>query len=139
MKKTGNLELFNLESTEPLILKPLNERLHAGGYGAFPSAALDFPDESIDFLKLLVKDPVTTFPGRISGDSLKDLGIVTTAANELMSIIHNSKLRMPICLNAKMAERFLNDEPIEEFTFPAYDPKLVAENLEPHKIPNTLF
>lgn len=76
MKRTGNLELFNLESTDPLILKPLNESLKAGGYGAFPSAALDFPDESIDFLKLLVKDPVTTFPGRISGDSLKDLGIM---------------------------------------------------------------
>lgn len=75
MEKRGNLELFNLENMEPLILKPLNERLHAGGYGAFPSAALDFPDESIDFLKLLVKDPVTTFPGRISGDSLKDLGV----------------------------------------------------------------
>ncbi|UKB81193.1 hypothetical protein [Chryseobacterium sp. MEBOG07] len=61
MKTIGNLELFTLESKEPVALTPLEERLHAGGYGLFPSAALDFPDESIDFLKLLVKDPVTAF------------------------------------------------------------------------------
>lgn len=67
------------------------------------------------------------------------VGVVTTAANELMSIIHNSKLRMPICLDAKMADRFLKDEPIENFTFPHYDPNLFAENLEPEKMPNTLF
>lgn len=66
-------------------------------------------------------------------------GLVTTEANELMSIVHNSKLRMPICLDVKMADRFLNDEPIEEFIFPNYDPQLVAENLEPEKMPNTLF
>ncbi|MCJ8153261.1 hypothetical protein MKJ01_05730 [Chryseobacterium sp. SSA4.19] len=70
------LELFILESVDPIILQPVREKLLAGGYTAFPSAALDFPDEGIDFLKLLVKDPVTTFPGRISGDSLKDIGIL---------------------------------------------------------------
>ncbi|KPE52487.1 hypothetical protein [Chryseobacterium indologenes] len=47
-------------NTDAVVLTPLEERLHAGGYSAFPSAALDFTDESIDFLKLLVKDPVTT-------------------------------------------------------------------------------
>ncbi|HAO26726.1 MAG TPA: hypothetical protein DCQ68_01690 [Chryseobacterium indologenes] len=63
------------------------------------------------------------------------VGIVTTVANELMSLIHNSKLRMPICLDARMADRFLKDEPIEEFVFPTFDPDLVAVNLEPHKLP----
>lgn len=72
----GNLEIFKLENAEPLILTPLNESLKAGGYGSFPSAALDFPDDSIDFLRLLVNDPITTFPGRISGDSLKDIGVL---------------------------------------------------------------
>lgn len=68
------------------------------------------------------------------------VGIVTTAANELMSMVHNSKMRMPICLDARMADRFLKDEPIEEFIYPAYDPALVAINLEPHKLPPpTLF
>lgn len=66
-------------------------------------------------------------------------GLVTTVANDLMSVVHNSKLRMPICLDVGMADKFLNDEPIEEFVFPAYDPRLIAVNLEPNKIPLTLF
>lgn len=56
-------------------------------------------------------------------------GLVTTISNSLMSIVHNSKLRMPLCLDARMADKFLNDESIEEFTFPTFDPKLVAVNL----------
>lgn len=66
-------------------------------------------------------------------------GLVTTASNELMSVIHNSKLRMPLCMDQRTAEKFLDDEPIESFTFPGYDPRLVAVNLEPEKMPNTLF
>lgn len=67
------------------------------------------------------------------------VGMVTTVANKLMSVIHNSKMRMPICMDASMADEFLNDKPIEDFVFPQYDPKLVAVNLEPHKMPFTLF
>lgn len=66
-------------------------------------------------------------------------GLVTTAANELMSIVHNSKLRMVIAMDARTADRFLKDDPIESFTYPEFDPQLVAVNLEPHKIPQTLF
>lgn len=66
-------------------------------------------------------------------------GLVTTVANDLMSVVHNSKLRMPLCMDAKAADRFLNDEPIEDFTFPNYDPNLVGVNLEPQKIQQTLF
>jgi len=71
------LDIYKLESLRPIVLAPVREKLLAGGYTAFPSAALDFPDDGIDFLRLLVKDPVTTFPGRISGESLKDIGILT--------------------------------------------------------------
>lgn len=69
-------------------------------------------------------------------------GLVTTVANELMSVVHNSKLRMPVCLDAKAADRFLNDGEISEFEFPNFDPDLIAVNLEPEKMPNnnvTLF
>lgn len=65
-------------------------------------------------------------------------GVVTTQANELMTAIHNSKHRMPICLNSEMAHRFLNEEPIENFTYPAFNPDLTADNLEPEKMPLTL-
>lgn len=66
-------------------------------------------------------------------------GLLTTVANDLMSIVHNSKLRMPLCMDARTALEFLDDLPIENFTFPNYDPQLVAENLEPDKVPLTLF
>lgn len=76
MKTIGNLELFNFKDKKPLVLPTLQERLCAGGYGAFPSAALDFPDKEIDFFSLLVSDKDTVFPGRVSGDSLKDIGVL---------------------------------------------------------------
>lgn len=66
-------------------------------------------------------------------------GLVTTVSNSLMSVVHNSKLRMPLCLDARMADKFLNDKPIEEFTFPTFDPKLVAVNLEPGKFLKPYF
>lgn len=69
------LELFKLDSIDPVILQPVREKLLAGGFNAFPSAASDFPDSGIDFVKLLVKDIECTFPGRISGHSLNDLGV----------------------------------------------------------------
>jgi len=54
--------------------------------------------------------------------------IVTTEANELMAEIHNTKHRMPILLNKQNQFRWLDDIPLEEFTFPNYDPVLDANN-----------
>lgn len=53
----------------------------------------------------------------------------TTAANELMSEIHNTKHRMPILLNEKIQYSWLDDRPVEEFCFPHMDPELDAKNL----------
>lgn len=66
-------------------------------------------------------------------------GILTTNSNELMSEIHNTKLRMPISLTPKQAKLFLESSTLQEFFFPSLDPQLSALNLEPEKIPNTLF
>ena len=49
----------------------MSEGISAG----FPSPAQDFMDLSIDLNKVLIKNPSTTFYGRISGNSMKDLGI----------------------------------------------------------------
>lgn len=59
-----------------------------------------------------------------------------------MSVVHNSKLRISVCLDAIAVDRFLNDREIYEFEFPNFDPDLIAVNLEPEKMPNnnvTLF
>ena len=70
------------------------------------------------------------------GDNVS-FGILTTDTNELMAKIHNSKMRMPICLTEKQAEKFLKDDSLETFEFPYLDPKLEAVNLEPEKSKNT--
>src|SRR5690554_3855287 len=41
----------------------------------FPSPADDFLDINIDLNKHLIKNPSTTFYGRVKGDSMKDAGI----------------------------------------------------------------
>lgn len=41
----------------------------------FPSPAQDFIDTAIDLNKELIKNPSSTFFGRVAGDSMKDAGI----------------------------------------------------------------
>lgn len=51
--------------------------------------------------------------------------IITTAANELMQYVHNTKMRMPIVLHKKEETYWLQNEPIANFAFP-YQANLVA-------------
>lgn len=69
-------------------------------------------------------------------DGSLGFGLVTTLPNPVQAEIHN---RMIITLDGKMGRAFLNQEPIEVFQFPNYSPDLEYINLEPEKIPNTLF
>lgn len=73
MKKT--LEIFKISNEENFIIPILPAKVKAGGYGSFESPALDFPDDSIDLLKLLIKDKETVFFGRVTGSSLSGIGI----------------------------------------------------------------
>lgn len=71
LHKSENITFYSV-STESEIELPLI----AGGIKAgFPSPAADFADASIDLNKTIIKHPATTFYGRVSGDSMKDLGI----------------------------------------------------------------
>lgn len=60
--------------------------------------------------------------------SYRTYSILTTQANHLMSEIHNTKKRMPVCLNRTMDIDWLEGRPLQEFAFPNYDPQLVAED-----------
>ena len=71
----SKIELFKLEYEEKLIIPLLPAKVKAGGYGSFESPALDFPEDSIDLLKLLIKDKETTFFARVTGDSLNGIGV----------------------------------------------------------------
>ena len=71
----SQIELFKLENEEKLIIPLLPAKVKAGGYGSFESPALDFPEDTIDLLKLLIKDKETTFFARVTGDSLNGIGV----------------------------------------------------------------
>lgn len=61
-----------------------------------------------------------------TGNRYKNYSIITTAANKLMSEIHNIKKRMPVCLDRKMDREWLGGRSLEEFAYPNYDPYLIA-------------
>ena len=71
----SKIELFKLESDENIAISVLPAKVKAGGYGSFESPALDFPEDTIDLLKLLIKDKETTFFAKVTGDSLIGIGI----------------------------------------------------------------
>ncbi|WP_332032777.1 SOS response-associated peptidase [Kaistella sp.] len=64
-----------------------------------------------------------------TGKQLRTYSIVTTDANELMSVIHNNKKRMPVCLHKDVHERWLEGRPFSEFAFPNYEAELVASEV----------
>lgn len=76
---------------------------------------------------------------RTNANGKISFGVLTTNSNELMSDIHNSKLRMPVCLTEIQANQFLQKDELKQFIYPNLNPKLFATILEPEKIPNTLF
>lgn len=72
----------------------------------------------------------------IYSDGSLGFGLVTTLPNPVQAEIHN---RMIITLDARSGRAFLEEEPIEKFQFPQYSPDLQYINLEPEKVPDTLF
>lgn len=71
----SKIELFKLESDDNITIPVLPAKVKAGGYGSFESPALDFPEDTIDLLKLLIKDRETTFFARVTGESLIGIGV----------------------------------------------------------------
>ncbi|MES2836437.1 MAG: translesion error-prone DNA polymerase V autoproteolytic subunit [Bacteroidota bacterium] len=67
----SKVEILNIDLTTKLELPFINSGLVAG----FPSPAQDYIEQSIDLNKELIKNPTTTFFGRVTGESMKDAGI----------------------------------------------------------------
>lgn len=68
--KTSDLQIYASKSNSVLELNSVNS-ISAG----FPSPAEDFADLNIDLNKYLIKHPAATFFGRVSGHSMKDIGV----------------------------------------------------------------
>lgn len=61
--------------SEPLSLPYFIALIRAGATG-FPSPAEDYEQESLDLNAYLIKHPSATFFCRVTGDSMKDIGIM---------------------------------------------------------------
>ena len=75
MKFGNSCKLIPVDLESSAILVPLFSGVKAG----FPSPANDFIDPQIDLTKLLIPRPSSTFLMSVSGDSMKDAGILDEA------------------------------------------------------------
>ncbi|TVR80878.1 MAG: LexA family transcriptional regulator [Chitinophagaceae bacterium] len=71
LHKAPKIDIYSA-STESFLQRPYAE---SGIKAGFPSPADDFLDISIDLNKELIKNPSSTFYGRVKGDSMKGAGI----------------------------------------------------------------
>ena len=71
LHKTNTLEIYTADTTSTISLPIVENGISAG----FPSPADDFLDISIDLNKEYVKNPSTTFYGRVKGDSMINAGL----------------------------------------------------------------
>lgn len=63
-----------------------------------------------------------------TNEQINSYSILTTAANELMSRIHNNKKRMPIVLRKEDHELWLSEKELSKFAFP-YEVKLESQEI----------
>ena len=66
-----NITIYSTDTKSKLELPLVDSGISAG----FPSPAEDFLDSSIDLNKELIKNPSTTFYGRVRGDSMINAGL----------------------------------------------------------------
>jgi len=69
--KKKKINIHPVETNISLELPLAGSKIKAG----FPSPAEDFLDTGIDLNTELIKNPASTFLGKVSGDSMQDLGI----------------------------------------------------------------
>ena len=70
LNKSKNLEFYSVEASAAMAL-PFAEAISAG----FPSPATEYLEMSLDINKELVKNPSSTFYGRVKGNSMIGAGI----------------------------------------------------------------
>ena len=69
----------------------------------------------------------STWRNKDNGNVLNTYSIMTTAANPAMEYVHNTKKRMPVVINKADESAWLDAaNPISEFSFPAYQPNIIA-------------
>lgn len=74
-----------------------------------------------------------TYKNPFSGEIQQTFSIITCAANEIMSEIHNTKKRMPVCLLDDQLEGWINAKPSEigAFLIPSKNDLIAARKVNP--------
>lgn len=73
LHQTTTLEIYTVDTSTSICLPLVDNGISAG----FPSPADDFLDISIDLNKEFIKNPSSTFYGRVRGDSMINAGLNT--------------------------------------------------------------
>ena len=94
---SNELELVPFTEKKPILLSLL-----LGLSAGFPSPAADFIEHEIDILKILIKNPSSTFLGRVQGNSMEGVHI----HNNDIIVIDKSR----IMKNGDIAVCYLNTE-----------------------------
>jgi len=69
-----------------------------------------------------------TWKDDLTGETFHTYTILTTEANELMSVVHNSKKRMPVIINPKAEKEWLNSGQLDMYNdFLVADPLRTAD------------
>lgn len=66
-----NIQLYSAKQFSELSLQYIGKQISAG----FPSPAEDYLEAMLDLNKALIKNPSSTFYGRVKGLSMKDAGV----------------------------------------------------------------
>ncbi len=97
-QRINNFEFWPCSTKTKLKLQYISNGISAG----FPSPALDFESTAIDINKELIKNPATTFYGRVRGHSMIEAGIFD---NDLLVIDRSLQLS-----NNKIAVCYIDGE-----------------------------
>ena len=66
-----NIKIYSAEQRSKLNLQYVGQQISAG----FPSPGEDYLESTLDVNKILIKNPSSTFYGRVKGLSMKDAGV----------------------------------------------------------------
>ena len=123
------LEIVGADTSSQLPLPYADQGIRAG----FPSPAQDYMDLSIDLNRELIRNPSSTFYGRVKGDSMQDAGVSEGDVLVIDKSLEPQDGDMAVCfLDGEFTLKFIQLEKDAIWLIPAneaYDPiRVTAEN-----------
>ena len=124
------LEIVGADTSSQLPLPYADQGIRAG----FPSPAQDYMDLSIDLNRELIRNPSSTFYGRVKGDSMQDAGVSEGDVLVIDKSLEPQDGDMAVCfLDGEFTLKFIQLEKDAIWLIPAneaYDPIRVTEENE---------